>query len=125
MEKADYLDTESNELCTKCWKRTLTDGENISNYFRIQSSDNTAADFGFPETDMFRGLDSESDIYVLFKETQFKQALQAFKTTTGNDSKMCDWWFYARENEAPSGQGKQCQKLMNDIWTKIRLQTLF
>lgn len=126
MKTAEYLDDTSSELCTKCWKRSLIDGGNISNYYRInKSADADSLEYGFPETDMFSGINPESDMYVLFKETQFKKALEGFKTTTGNDSKMCDWWFYARENEAPSGQSKSCQKLMNDIWTKIRLQELF
>jgi SpoVK/Ycf46/Vps4 family AAA+-type ATPase len=121
---AQYLDEVSVPICTKCWKKSLADGALIASYTQISSLPGSAHQ-GNPETDMFQGVIENTDMYVLFKETDFKLALDRFKTTTGNDPKMCDWWFYAQENEAPSGQSKKCQTLMNSIWTKIRLQEMF
>ena len=124
MKNAHYLDQESSELCAKCWKRSLKEGEDVVPFTMISNNAQVASHVGNPEVNMFGGLSDDSDMYVLFKESDFNKALTRFKTTTGNDSKMCDWWFYAQENEAPSGQGKACQKLMGGLWEKIRANTI-
>jgi|UniRef100_A0A6C0IZ54 MoxR-like ATPase len=123
MKDAHYLDQQSIELCTQCWKRSLKEGEDVVPFTMISNGAEQVIHQGNPEINMFEGLKDDTDMYVLFKESDFDKALSRFKTTTGNDSKMCDWLFYAKENEAPSGQGKTCQKLMGGLWEKIRANT--
>ena len=46
-------------------------------------------------------IEEKSDAYVTFKETMFNEALNVFKTTTGDSLDLPDMWKYSKDNSKP------------------------
>ena len=94
---------EHKKLCVACYKKS-SDG-------RAQSFDQIVE----VRDAMFLG-ETNNDIYVTFKESQFNDAIASYASTTGEDPMMCNWWFYASNPSQIPTMDTACKNLINKYW---------
>lgn len=94
---------EHKKLCVGCYKKSSAgNAQSFDQIVEVRDA-------------MFLG-ETNDDIYVTFKESQFNDAIASYASTTGEDPMMCNWWFYASNPSQIPTMDKTCKNLINKYW---------